>query len=109
VALALVHNPTDAVLLNPGDPAAGNGVSVEMVRDFIAKDLARYPALRSAAAAIQEIVVVADDGISRDDYARDVTRRYLAHMAMGDWAQPQELHIFETFVGPIVVYAAYGI
>lgn len=111
VALAVVMNPTNAVIIDAvgHGSSAGSGMSAGMVRDFIVKDLKRYPDLCAAADAIEEIFISTDESISPSSYAQDMTRCYLKHMRAGGWAAPEGLHIFETFVGPVTVYVAYGI
>jgi hypothetical protein len=79
-----------------------------MIRDFIQKDLARYPELRAKAAAIQEIVIVTDESVSSSDYAQNMTQLYLKHMRRGGWESPEGLHIFETHLAQVTVYIAYG-
>ena len=108
VALAVVVNPSGAMVIDATRAAPGTGVSPAMVRDFIEKDLTRYPDLRPKAAAIEEIVILSNEPISSDNYAQDMTRCYVKHMLDHDWQHPEGLHIFETFLGPIVIYIAYG-
>ena len=79
-----------------------------MIRDFIQKDLARYPELRAKAAAVEEIIIVTNEKISSEDYAQDMLHCYVKHMESGGWAPPSGLHIFETLLGPVKVYIAYG-
>ena len=84
VALAAVVNPQGALVIGMFDDSSGSGsgITEKMVRDFIDKDLRRYPELRTKAAAIQEIVIVSDEPISSSAYAEDMTRCYLKHMNM---------------------------
>lgn len=108
VALAVVDNPGGAIVMDMSGGGTSGGVTEKMIRDFIQKDLARYPELRGKAAAIQEIAIVTDESISSANYAQDVTQAYLRHMGAGGWEKPEGLHIFETHVAQITVYIAYG-
>ena len=107
VALAVFDNPSGAIVVDMSG-GAGGGVTEKMIRDFIQKDLARYPELRAKAAAIQEIVIVTDESVSSSDYAQNMTQLYLKHMRRGGWESPEGLHIFETHLAQVTVYIAYG-
>ena len=111
VALAVVINPGGTIVLDgsSGGAGSGEGVSDNIVRDCIERDLTRYPELRAKAAAIDEIVIVSDEDVSSSDYAQDMMQCYVRRMEAGGWARPEGLHIFETFLGPVTVYIAYGI
>ena len=111
VALAVVDNPKGAIVLDAskGGDLTSDGVTPSMVRDFIEKDLARYPELRTKAASIEEVVVVSDESISSGNYAQDLMQCYVRRMRSGGWDSPKGLHIFETFLGSVRVYIAYGI
>jgi len=112
VALAVVVNKAGVVVVSvagDGTVDSSGDVTPAVVRDLIEKDLARYPELRSKAAAIDEIVILSDEAVSPSSYAQDMMQCYVRQMAAGGWAEPEGLHIFESFLGPVVVYTAYGI
>ena len=110
VASAVVVNPGGAIVIDASHGGIDSGgVNESMVRDFIQKDLAKYPELRAKAAAIQDIVIQSDGNVSSADYAQDMMQRYVQNMNGKGWARPEGLHIFETFLGSVVVYVAYGI
>lgn len=111
VALAVVDNPGGAKILSVSQSGieGGGSVTAGMVRDFIQKDLARYPELRAKAAAIQDVVILTDERISSANYAQDMMQCYVRHMNAGGWARPGGLHIFEMHLGPATVFIAYGI
>ena len=109
VALAVVDNPSGTIVMDVSGGGTSGGVTEKMVRDFIQKDLARYPELRGKAAAIQEIAIVTDESISSGNYAQDMTQAYVRRMGAGGWERPEGLHIFETHVAQVTVYVAYGI
>ena len=110
VALAVVVNPEGAIVINASHGGIDSRVVNEsMVRDFIHKDLARYPELRAQAAAIQDIVIQSDGSVSSSNYAQEMIQCYVRSMNANGWARPDGLHVFETFLGSVVVYVAYGI
>ena len=106
VIMPLVANPEGVAMLGGG---VGEGVTEAMVRNCIEQDLARYPEHRAKAAAIQDILIVADESVSSDSYAQDITEAYSRHMRAGGWDEPDGLHIFETNLPLVTVYVAYGI
>jgi hypothetical protein len=106
VALAVVSNPQGGKMMDVS--SGGSGVTEKMVRDFIEKDLGRYPEHRAKANAIKEIVILTDEPISSRTYSQDMTQCYLKHMNAGGWARPEGLHIFETHLAQVTVYIAYG-
>jgi len=109
VALAVIVNPQNAAIFNTAGGGAGEGVSEDMVRDWIERDLTRYPEHRSKAAAIEDVVIVTDESVSSDNYAQDVADAYTRYMRAGGWAQPDGLHIVEMDLALATVYIAYGI
>lgn len=110
VALAVVVNPGNATIIGmSGNEITSGGVSEQMIRDFINKDVKRFPDLQSNVDDIEEIMIVSDERISSENYAQDMARCYLKYMNSGDWASVGNLHVFETFIASVTVFIAYGI
>lgn len=107
--MAVVNNPHGTIVIGMSGGSEVEGITERMVLDFIEKDLARYPALRTKAAAIQDILIVSDESISSGSYAQDMTQAYLRHMHARGWESPEGLHIFEIRLAQVTVYIAYGI
>ena len=110
VALAVVVNPTGALLIGESSDGADptESVTQEMVMEFIDRDLDRHPQLCAKVDAIHDVVILTDQRISEEDYAEDMAQCYVRHMEAGEWAPADGLHIFERLVGPITVYVAYA-
>ncbi len=110
VALAVVANPGNAVIVGmSGNEITSGRVNEQMIRDFINKDVKRFPDLQSKVDAIEEVMVVSDERISPENYAQDMARCYLKYMNSGDWASVGNLHVFETFIASVTVFIACGI
>lgn len=106
-ALAVVMNSTGVAIFAPGS-STDDSINENMVRQWITQDLERYPELRAKATAIEEFVILSNETISPINYAEDIKNFYVTQMEANNWATPDGLHIFETFLGPVTVYIAYG-
>jgi HEAT repeat protein len=106
-AVAAVMNSTGVAILAPGS-SSDDAVNEDMVRRWIDQDLERRPELRAQAAAIEEIAILTNVDISPLTYAEDMMNCYVAQMDANNWATPEDLHVFEAYMGPVTVYIAYG-